>query len=134
LKETGRWFSHNVQQETQLVRWGTYGTPVLLFPTAGGDAEEIERFLMIRALTPLLETDRFREFCATHLAHLDEVALEFFGTDRAREAVRKKVEAMFPEHEHEEFTEHFWGLIQFWRKTESQRSGQSTEADSGSSS
>ena len=43
-----------------VVRWGQYGTPVLLFPTAGGDAEECERFLMIRALMPLLEAGRIK--------------------------------------------------------------------------
>lgn len=37
------------------------------------------------------------------------------------EAVRLKVEALFPRHEVEKFTEHFWGLIQFWRKTEADR-------------
>jgi len=68
-----------------------------------------------------LERDRFEEFCAKHLAHLDEVAWEFFGTETAKEAVRAKVSALFPEHEVEEFTEHFWGLIQFWRKTENDR-------------
>ncbi len=69
------------------------------------------------------ETERFEEFRANHLGHLDEVAIEFFGTDTAKEAVRKKVEALFPAHEVEAFTEHFWGLIQFWRKTESDRIG-----------
>jgi len=69
------------------------------------------------------ETERFNEFCERHLSHLDEVALEFFGTPRAKEAVRLKVESKFPEHEVEQFTEHFWGLIQFWRKTESDRLG-----------
>ena len=68
-----------------------------------------------------LEKDRFEEFCATHLAHLDEVSLEFFGSDIAKDAVHAKVKSLFPEHEHEEFTEHFWGLIQFWRQTESDR-------------
>jgi hypothetical protein len=28
---------------------------------------------------------------------------------------------MYPDHEVEQFTAHFWGLIQFWRKTESDR-------------
>jgi hypothetical protein len=65
----------------------------------------------------------FREFCERHLSHLDEVAVEFFGTDLARDAVHRKVVAMFPEHEVDQFTEHFWGLIQFWRKTESDRLG-----------
>ena len=73
-----------------------------------------------------LDTERFREFRETHLAHLDEVALEFFATDAAKVAVRKKVEAKFPAHEVEEFTEHFWGLIQFWRKTEADRLGRAS--------
>ncbi len=66
------------------------------------------------------ESDRFAEFCAQQLPHLDEVAWEFFGTPTAKEAVRKKVAALFPAHEVEEFTEHFWGLVQFWRRTESE--------------
>jgi hypothetical protein len=70
-----------------------------------------------------LEVDRFREFYSRHLSHLDEVTWEFFGTDEARDAVRKKVEAMFPEHEVDQFTDHFWGLVQFWRKTEADRIG-----------
>ncbi len=68
-----------------------------------------------------LETERFEEFCAEHLSHVDEVTWEFFGTDTAKDAVHAKVTALFPEHEVEKFTEHFWGLIQFWRKTESDR-------------
>ncbi len=70
-----------------------------------------------------LEADRFEEFCATHLAHLDEVAWEFFGSDAAKEAVRLKVESLFPRHEVDEFTEHFWGMLKFWRKTEGERLG-----------
>ncbi len=61
------------------------------------------------------ETARFEEFCATHLAHLDEVAWEFFGTDQAKSAVQQKVTALFPPHEIERFTELFWGRIQIWR-------------------
>ena len=52
------------------------------------------------------------------IAHLDEVAWEFFGSEIARDAVRQKVEAIFPPHELESFTEHFWGLIQQWRRWE----------------
>ena len=64
------------------------------------------------------EAERFEEFCATHLAHLDEVADEFFGSDIARDAVRQKVSALFPEHEIEEFTELFWQRIQDARRVE----------------
>lgn len=65
------------------------------------------------------ETDRFEEFCETHLKHLDEAAWNYFGTDRAKDAVRKKVHALFPEHEWDEFVDKFWGQIQEWRDRES---------------
>jgi len=62
-----------------------------------------------------LEAGRFEEFCAKHLAHFDEVAYEFFASPEARDAVRQKVAALFPEHEIEQFTELFWSRIQAWR-------------------
>ncbi len=65
-----------------------------------------------------LDVERFDEFCAEHLSHLDEVAWDFFGGDAAKKAIRAKVEAIFPEHEHEEFTEHFWERVQEWRRDE----------------
>jgi hypothetical protein len=65
-----------------------------------------------------LDASRFEEFCARHLARLDEVAFEFFGTEAAKEAVRVKVAALYPKHEVEEFTERFWAAIQRWRKEE----------------
>jgi hypothetical protein len=76
-----------------------------------------------------LESDRFEEFCDEHLGHFDELAYDFFGTDAARDAVRQKVEALFPAHEHDQFTDHFWGLIQFWRKTEADRIGLAGTSD-----
>jgi hypothetical protein len=62
--------------------------------------------------------DEFDAFCAEHLSHLDEVANEFFGSDVAHNAVREKVEALFPAHEIDEFTELFWTRIQAWRAQE----------------
>ncbi len=63
-----------------------------------------------------LETERFSEFCATHLSHLDEVAWEFFATDVARDAIHQKVTVLFPAHEVDEFTDLFWERIQRWRE------------------
>lgn len=60
--------------------------------------------------------DDFLEFCERHLGHLDEVAHAFFGTETVRDAIRQKVEALYPEHEIDEFTELFWGRIQAWRE------------------
>lgn len=62
------------------------------------------------------DTERFEEFCDEHLEHLDGVGWEFFGTAVAKDAVRKKVAALYPAHEVEQFTELFWGRIQKWRK------------------
>ena len=64
------------------------------------------------------QTEHFWEFCHTHLAHLDEVAYEFFGTPKAKDAVHQKVTALFPSHEVDAFTELFWGRIQRWRDAE----------------
>ena len=63
-----------------------------------------------------MEMSRFDEFCATHLRHLDEVAWEFFGSNEAKTAVRTKVAALYPDNEIDKFTQHFWGLIQQWRR------------------
>jgi hypothetical protein len=65
------------------------------------------------------EYDRFIEFCDTHLAHLDEIAHEFFGSDVVKDAIYQKVEALYPEHEIEQFTELFWDRIQDWRRQQS---------------
>lgn len=73
-----------------------------------------------------MQVEEFREFCDTHLSHLDEVALEFFGSPACKALVHAKVAALYPAHEIEQFTEHFWGLIQFWRKTEADRMARSS--------
>lgn len=48
-------------------RWGWWGTPVLLFPTAGGDAEECERMKMMVSLRPLLEAGRIKVYSCDSL-------------------------------------------------------------------
>ena len=67
-----------------------------------------------------LQADEFEEFCGEHLGHLDGVLWEFFGTDTARDAVRAKVAAMYPDHEIDEFTDMFWSRIQQWREDNAQ--------------
>jgi hypothetical protein len=71
------------------------------------------------------EADRFGEFCDQHLGHLDEVANEFFASDTVRDAIRKKVTALYPKHEIEQFTELFWNRIQDWRVREGGTGGRS---------
>ena len=91
--------------------------PFLEIAASGGSfPDRLARYA--RLAHQRFESDRFVEFCAAHLPHLDEVVWEFFGSPVARDAVRQKVVALYPADEVERFTEHFWGLIQFWRKTE----------------
>jgi esterase/lipase superfamily enzyme len=66
--EKTRWYSERMRRESTLVRWGAVGQPVLIFPTAGGDAEEIERFLLIRALQPLLAAGRIKVYSCDSVA------------------------------------------------------------------
>lgn len=68
MKTTGRWYSERLKRQVSLVRWGTHGAPVLLFPTAGGDAEEAERFLMMKALAPLLDAGKVKIYSCDNIA------------------------------------------------------------------
>ena len=68
MKDTFGWYSERLRQEVGLVRWGHYGAPVLLFPTAGGDAEEVERFHLMGALGPLLEEGRIKVYSCDSIA------------------------------------------------------------------
>ena len=71
------WRSSFLAQEVRVARWGDAGAPVLLFPTAGGDAEEIERHRMIQALAPLLEAGRVQIFSCDSVPGRCWVSQEF---------------------------------------------------------
>jgi len=67
-KITERWHSDRLQRPATLVRWGTVGKPVLFFPTAGGDAEEIERWQMLDVLAPLLDAGKIKIYSCDSVA------------------------------------------------------------------
>ncbi|HXV60456.1 MAG TPA: alpha/beta hydrolase-fold protein [Vicinamibacteria bacterium] len=62
------WYSDRLGREVGVVRWGEIGTPVLLFPTAGGDAEEVERFHVIDSLSELLASGRIKVYSCDSVA------------------------------------------------------------------
>jgi esterase/lipase superfamily enzyme len=62
VKVVERWHSDRIGEEVSIARWGTVGVPVLIFPTAGGDSEEIERFHLIGALEALLRDGRIKVY------------------------------------------------------------------------
>ena len=61
-KRSERIPSKTLAREVLVCRWGTFGQPVIVFPTAGGDAEEIERMKMLVALRPLLEASKIKVY------------------------------------------------------------------------
>lgn len=67
MKQTSRWRSERLEQEVEVVRWGHYGVPLLLFPTAGGDAEEVERFFLVKVLEPLIHGGRIKVYSVDSL-------------------------------------------------------------------
>lgn len=83
-KVTSRWHSHRIQREVLCVRYGTGGVPVLLYPTAGGDAEESERFWMISVLGGLLEAGKIRVYTVDSAAGKVWTDGESSGAHRAR--------------------------------------------------
>jgi esterase/lipase superfamily enzyme len=68
MKTVERWFSDRLQEEIAVVRWGTYGRPVLILPSAGGDAEEIERNGLVDACGQLLAQGRIKLYSVDSVA------------------------------------------------------------------
>ncbi len=68
MKAVERWFSDRLQDEITLARWGTFGRPVLIFPSAGGDAEEIERNGLVDACGQLLAEGRVKLYSVDSVA------------------------------------------------------------------
>src|SRR5580704_15189834 len=68
LRDRERWFSERLQVEITVVRWGVSGTPVLVFPAAGGAAGEIERHGLVNACGPLLAEGRIKLYSVDSVA------------------------------------------------------------------
>jgi len=67
-RESWIWSSPRLAEPARVVRWGHFGTPVLLFPSAGGDCEEVERFQLVGALADLIERGRIKVFSVDGIA------------------------------------------------------------------
>lgn len=76
MKLVGKWRSDRLHRDTTMVRWGTFGQPVLLLPTAGGDAEEVERMHLVAAVMPLIEAGRIKLYSCDSVAGAALIARE----------------------------------------------------------
>src|SRR5579885_2016232 len=62
------------------------------------------------------QVDAYREFCARHLAHLDEVAHDWFTSREFDDLLVRTVASTFPPQEHEHFVAHYRGLLAAWAR------------------
>ena len=68
MTEHARWYSPRIERDVTLARWGHWGQPVLLYPTAGGDAFEVERMQVIAALGSLIDGGRIKVYSCDSVA------------------------------------------------------------------
>lgn len=68
MKVTDRWYSGRLGRDVSVARWGEVGIPFLIYPTAGGDAEEIERFMVIDTLSEYLEAGLIKVYSCDSVA------------------------------------------------------------------
>jgi hypothetical protein len=83
-----------------------------------GDREDLtyaEKLAAYRRLSDEhFETDRYRDFCASRLAHVDELVLDWISSQDFDAMLVDTVRSLYPEHEQEQFIAHFRGLIALW--------------------
>jgi hypothetical protein len=62
------------------------------------------------------EAERYREFCATSLASLDEIVRDWVDSPEFDTLLVDTVRATYPAAEHDRFISHFRGLLTLWTK------------------
>ncbi|MFN2524706.1 MAG: RimK family alpha-L-glutamate ligase [Actinomycetota bacterium] len=85
-----------------------------------GDTEDLsyeEKLEGYRSITDeYFDAARYHEFCAEHLADIDEVMLEYIESDEFDRLLLETVISTFPAPEHEKFVEHYRGIMAAWAK------------------
>ena len=83
-----------------------------------GDREDISYGDKIAAYGQLVddyfEVDRYEEFCAKHLPHIEEVMVGYVESRDFDDLLVETVRATFPSHEHDKFVAHYRGLLGSW--------------------
>jgi len=83
-----------------------------------GDREDLsyaEKLAGYRKLADdYFEIERYQEFCARHLSHVDAVVYEWVRSAEFRTLLDETVRSTYPAHEHDRFLGHFGGLIDAW--------------------
>jgi hypothetical protein len=67
------------------------------------------------------ESERYYDFCATSLPHLDEIVLDWVAGQDFDDLLIQTVRSTYPAHEHDGFIAHLRGLVALWVRDESSR-------------
>jgi hypothetical protein len=67
------------------------------------------------------DTERYRDFCASSLGHLDAVVLDWVACPDFDRLLIDTARAVYPAHEHEQFISHLRGLLGMWARDETSR-------------
>jgi hypothetical protein len=62
------------------------------------------------------ESDRYHDFCASRLPHIDEVVLEWVTSEDFDRLLIATVRSTYPAHEQERFAAHLRGLVGQWAR------------------
>ncbi len=119
-----------------LVRWSVFCTATGRRPRFDldtrryfdiADRSELSYAEKLRAYRRLaddyFEVEHYDDFCASRLAHLDEVVLEWVEGPDFDALLVETVRETFPVHEHDHFVAHYRGLLGAWARDERRRLG-----------
>jgi hypothetical protein len=85
-----------------------------------GDRDDLsyeEKLARYRELADdYFQIEAYEEFCTTYLAHLPELAHEWFTSQEFDGVLVQTVRSTFPPHEQEHFVEHYRGLLAAWAR------------------
>ena len=62
FREIKKWYSPNLNKDMEIAVYGHYGFALLMFPTAGADFLEYERFQMIDSIQPFIDSGKCKVF------------------------------------------------------------------------
>jgi hypothetical protein len=119
-----------------LVKWSVFATatgrpirpyvdPAPWFKIADRhDLSYGEKLAAYRAMADdYFDTEHYLDFCASRLANIDEIVLEYIESPDFDRVLVETVTTTFPHHEHEQFVAHYRGLLGAWATDERRRLG-----------
>jgi hypothetical protein len=85
------------------------------FAVADSDRSYAEKLTEYRRLADeYFETERYQDFCATSLSHVDDMVRDWVTSPAFDELLVSTVRSTYPPPEHDRFVAHFRGLLGLW--------------------